>query len=318
MSKFRILWIDDQTAKCKRDSIAVKNIIQEIGFEPDIVFEDRISKDSLVDESGDLNKAIKARNTDLYIVDYQLKDNVFGSDIIREIRKENKIYTDIIFYSSDAKTLLSEVKNSFEAPSSMDYFDGVYITPLGDEFISKVEYVINKIICSWYNVHSIRGVTLSKASKFEHLASRIILDRYNLSLSSIKEKLAEKGNNVVQTLSDKWKKVSEQADPIPGILKDPISFNWAVKKLILIEMMDKNIITLETWDDIVDIFNLRNDFAHNPIHLENGILIVDKPKGSDKYDEDDVIRIREKLTRIEKELLDFTEKQEDDTSVSAS
>ena len=47
MSKFRILWIDDQTAKCKRDSIAVKNIIQEIGFEPDIVFEDRISKDSL-------------------------------------------------------------------------------------------------------------------------------------------------------------------------------------------------------------------------------------------------------------------------------
>ena len=199
MSKFKVLWIDDQTQKCKRDAKSVKKIIENIGFEPDISFEDDISQCSLNDPNGALNKAIKARDVDLFIIDYNLKNDVFGSDIIQEIRNDNDIYTDIIFYSSDAKSLVEAVKNSFDAYSIMDFCDGVYVVPLGDEFLTKIQYVIIKIVKSWYNVHSIRGVLLSKASKFEHLVSEIISENYSSCLGTIKDELATKGTHVVDS-----------------------------------------------------------------------------------------------------------------------
>ena len=44
MSKFKVLWIDDQTRKCKREVKAVSNLIKSLGFEPEITFETNISK----------------------------------------------------------------------------------------------------------------------------------------------------------------------------------------------------------------------------------------------------------------------------------
>lgn len=110
MSKFRILWIDDQKTKCKKDVRAVKRIIESFGYEPDIQVMDDISADSLNNEHGSLNKAIRARDVDLFVIDYNLKNNLFGGDVVEEIRQNNDIYTDIIFYSSSTDSLIDAVK----------------------------------------------------------------------------------------------------------------------------------------------------------------------------------------------------------------
>lgn len=73
MSKFRILWIDDQETKCRRDVRMVRRIIESLGYEADIQVVDDISKESLSNESGTLNKAIRARDVDLFVIDYNLK-----------------------------------------------------------------------------------------------------------------------------------------------------------------------------------------------------------------------------------------------------
>jgi len=302
MSRFKVLWIDDQKRKCVRDSKAIAEIIRSYGFEPDIVFEDNISQESLIEPEGTLYRAIKARDVDLYVVDYNLKNNVFGSDIIRKIRNDNDVYTDIVFYSSESKELIDAIKASFGASSIMDFCDGVYVAPLGDEFIPKVEYVINKIIKSWFNVHSIRGVILSKASKFEQMVSSIILENYGMGLSSVKARLEEKGKNVVNNVTQRWESVVRTDDPIGMIVHDPINFNWTVKKVILQELIDKNIVCVENWERIVSIFNLRNDFAHNPIHLKDGKLILSKKGKEITFTEDDVEEIRNDLMNIENEL----------------
>lgn len=302
MSKFRILWIDDQATKCKKDVRMVKRIIASLGYEPDVQVIDDISKESLSCESGSLNKAIRARDVDLFVIDYNLKNDLFGGDVVEEIRCNNDMYTDIVFYSSVPSSLISAVKNSFDAESIMEYFDGVYIAPLGDEFTEKIRSVIVKVIKSWYNVHSIRGIVLSKASKFEQMVSSVINTNYISCLDKLKDDLTIKAGNVCRSTSGKWESVKKSPDPIPQILNDPIQFNWKVKEMILKRLCDENIIGLTTWVDIEYIFRLRNDFAHNPMHLRDGKLVLTTIRGEQTFDEQKIEEIREALTRIESDL----------------
>lgn len=305
MSKFRILWIDDQPKKCKREVAQVKSVINAFGFEPDVDLESDISESSLNSPDGTLYKKLRARDVDLFLIDYNLKNNVLGSNIIQEIRKENDIYTDIVFYSSLNSEFIGTVKSSFDSPNAMEYFDGVYIVPLGDEFVGKIQYVVNKIIKSWYNVHSIRGIVLSKASKFEHVVSAIINAHYGPCLGEIKAALHTKGENVCSSTKGKWAGVDKAPDPVPKILKDPIGFNWAVKDLMLKIIIEKGLIALPSYDDIVAIFSLRNDFAHNPIHLKDGELVLTKKDCTRSFNEADIEAIRQQLMRIEKDLESF-------------
>lgn len=302
MSKFKVLWIDDQKGKCRRDIKAVKQIIESLGFEPDIHIEDDISSESLTESTGALHKAICGRDVDLFVIDYNLKNNLFGSDVVKEIRNNNDIYTDIVFYSSMSENLINAVQKSYEADSIMDFCDGVYIAPLGDEFIEKVQYVIYKIIKSWYNVHSIRGIILAKASKFEQLVSSIIVENYAPCLQEIKDKLNVKGNNVCATVNNKWDKVKQTMDPVQDIIDDPINFNWAVKKLMLEQINESGIISITTWEDINYIFDLRNKFAHNPLHLRDGDLVLTLKDEEKIYSEDSIEHIRKRLVSVEKEL----------------
>lgn len=302
MSKFKILWIDDQKTKCKRDIRSVERIIESLGYEADIQVIDDISEESLSNKNGTLNKAIRARDVDLFVIDYNLKNDLFGGDVVEEIRCNNDMYTDIVFYSSVPTSLISAVKNSFDSESSMEYFDGVYIAPLGDEFTEKIRSVIVKIIKSWYNVHSIRGIVLSKASKFEQLVSNIINGNYIQCLDKLKEDVAAKGDNVCRSTAGKWASVKRATDPIPQILNDPIQFNWRVKEMLLKRLCEENIISLSTWTDIKYIFDLRNDFAHNPMHLRDGVLVLTTSRGEKTFDEQKIDKIRESLTRIENDL----------------
>lgn len=302
MSKFKILWIDDQKEKCKKDVRAVKRIIESFDYEPEIVLIDDISGESLCSDGGVLKVAITSRDVDLFVIDFNLRDDIFGTDVVEEIRKNNDIYTDIVFYSSMPSTLIDAVKKSYDSTSIMNYYDGVYIAPLGDEFTEKMHSIINKIIKSWYNVHSIRGILLSKASKFEQMVSTIIMQNYSSHLSAIKDDLSCKGKNVCDSTSKKWKAVESYADPIQLILKDPINFNWTVKKIIFERLVKENAINISTLEEIKMIFSLRNDFAHNPMHIKHGRLILSTIKGDVEYSEDSIDSIRESLVRIENDL----------------
>ncbi len=305
MSKFRVLWIDDQPKKCGREVKQVRSVIEAFGFEPDIDLVSDISESSLKSPDGTLYKKLRARDVDLFLIDYNLKNDVLGSNIIQEIRKENEIYSDIVFYSSLNSEFIGTVKASFDSPNAMEYFDGVYIVPLGDDFVGKIQYVVNKIIKSWYNVHSIRGIVLSKASKFEHAVSEIINTHYESCLAEIKSALHVKGENVCRSTKGKWASVDKEPDPVPKILKDPIGFNWAVKELILKIIIEKGLIVLPTYDDLTAIFSLRNDFAHNPIHLKEGELVLTKKDEVLHFNEENIEEIRQQLMRIEKDLEGF-------------
>lgn len=304
MGKFNVLWIDDQPRKCKRAQIGIESSIKENGLTPYIKFIPKASKDELFGEDTESNKLLKSRDYDLLFLDYKLIGNLFGNDVISTIREKYKIFVDIILYSSAKNEMIKAVKDSFDEDSSFSYLDNIYIIPLGDEFQTKAKRVINKIVGSWYNAHSIRGVVLAKTSKFEELVSEIIRRNYLNHTIQIKEVLKEKGKNVLVSLKGKWDTVYSSSDPVDYVLKNPVSFNWAVKEKILDYLIEKQIIMINEneIENMKYLFNLRNDFAHNQLKIENGechLFIKDEIR---IYKEEDIRDIRDKISSLEKHL----------------
>ena len=98
-----------------------------------------------------------------------------------------------------------------------------------------------------------------------------------------------------------------------GVESSPINFNCSVKKLILKILVDKNIIALPNWEALEQIFSLRNDFAHNPIHLRDGKLVLTKNGQDVLYGESDIATIRDRLTLVEGELIAQAPRQDEDS-----
>ena len=71
-------------------------------------------------------------------------------------------------------------------------------------------------------------------------------------------------------------------------------------------------ISLPNWELLEQIFSLRNDFAHNPIHLRDGKLVLTKNGQDFLYEESDIATIRDTLTLVEGELITQAPHQDED------
>jgi len=72
---------------------------------------------------------------------------------------------------------------------------------------------------------------------------------------------------------------------------------------MILERLDSaGAIDLSTWEDMKVVFGLRNLFAHNPIHLKDGQLVITTIDGEQTFSESDIDVIRERLIRIEADL----------------
>lgn len=301
MSKFKILWIDDQQAKIGLEQDNVKEIIVNKGYTAQIETIDNIKPEDLVRES-DLMYKLKSREYDLLFIDYKLSHKVLGSHIISKIREENRIYTDIIFYSTDKDDLIEEVINSYKG-SILSYIDDVHIIPLDDaDFYDKVETVIDKIIGTWYNAHSIRGIILAKTSKFEYIVNQIVQSYYPPYKDSLASKIKTKKENVIADITEKWDKTIRSQNVVEYVLERPEQFNWNLKKMLFDALIDEKAfgISEEIAQDISELFSLRNDFAHNKARVIKGSLILYKKNKELKFNECDIIKIRHKLAKVEK------------------
>ena len=301
MSKFKILWIDDQQTKIGLEQDTVKEIIVNKGYTAQIETIDNIKPEDLIRES-DLMYKIKSREYDLLFIDYKLSHKVLGSHIISKIREENKIYTDIIFYSTDKDDLIEEVINSYKG-SILSYIDDVHIIPLDDaDFYDKVETVIDKIIGTWYNAHSIRGIILAKTSKFEYIVNQIVQLYYSPYKDKLASKIKTKKENIIADITEKWDKTIKSQDVVEYVLKRPEQFNWNFKKMLFDTLIEETAfdISEEIARDISELFSLRNDFAHNKAKVINGNLILYKKNKELTFNESNIIEIRHKLAKVEK------------------
>lgn len=300
MSKFKILWIDDQPEKIGLEKDNLEKIVEMKGFTPKIELISQITSTDLT--NADWYKKLKSREYDLLLIDFNLCNHILGSSVIGSIRKDNNIYVDIIFYSSDRDKLISTIKNSFDG-SLLEFLDDVHIAILDDtDFYDKIESIIDKIIGSWYNAHSIRGVILAKTSKFETMVNEIVRLNYLSKKDVLSKKLTEKKKNVEKSICDKWDKLMNDPDPALYVTTHPVGFNWNTRKLLFNTLVDEGVISITDSNfstQLEEIFTLRNDFAHSKAKIINGEIIVNVNGNEKIYNESAICDIRTKINNIE-------------------
>lgn len=198
--KYKILWIEDNPISIRRDKNKIIEYITDLGFE---CVDNDDEKDIVVINSFDDFQTnigyAKTADYDLLLIDLDLgkkptKDE--GESIIRNIRDE-KIYAEIVFYSSQYEELQKKLNEHF--------VEGIF-TSSREELADKVESIIDVTIKKTQDINNLRGLIMAEVAELDRLKKSILL-KYNAKNQDIstltkyiKENIFEKINEELSDL----------------------------------------------------------------------------------------------------------------------
>jgi len=160
--EYKILWIEDNPTSIRRDKRLVKEYIEDLGFICDI---------QEINNFSSFEKDIGYVNTseyDLLLIDLDLgnqetKDE--GNTIITNIRDE-RVYTEIIFYSSQYEELNRKLNEHF--------VEGIF-TSSRNELQDKVQQIIDITIKKTQDVNNLRGLIMAEVAELDRIKEKIII-----------------------------------------------------------------------------------------------------------------------------------------------
>lgn len=172
--KYDILQFEDDSGYI----ISIKKLLED--YLDDLGFKLQLH----VEEDGDkLNKLIENDDWDLILMDYNLKSNTKGDELINRIRN-NELYTEIIFYSEDS---------TFEDEIRSKLIEGVYFVRGRDKLVEKVMKIINLTLKKSQDVNNMRGLVIAETIDIEAKMEGLILTYFGLD---------EEKNNVFKKILD--------------------------------------------------------------------------------------------------------------------
>ena len=285
--EYKILWIDNDDSIYKNHQKDIEEHLINLGFIPNIVKgKDYQRFTELEAELNDFN---------LFILDYKLdkvKDAngndviINGNTIIKDIREEQSIYTDVIFYSAVPEDMR---KKAFEDRLSGVYFTSRDFNDFEDDVIGVIDATIKKV----QDVNNLRGLIMAEVAELDRIKERIIISYANKNKCGTLEKyIIEK---LIKSYSDNTKKVTKYTDS---------SINEIIGNLYVDS--DKKARTIKKVEDTFSedeyrekILNTRNQFAH--------IEEKDNMIGDIEFTEENCIKIRKDIKNY-KDLLENIEK----------
>lgn len=234
-----ILRIDDNKIWVNSIKEEIESIISEKWFTPEITHITEFP-----------NKDENYLNYDLLLIDYQLANWEKWDELIKNIR-QNKIYTDIIFYSTDIKKLHSALYS--DENGIIEWIFTAQRESIKSKFGDFFEFNLKK----WWTINSLRWIILAESSEIEDLM-RSILEFYEKKDSESKDIIFKEIKHSRDTYIEQWE--------------------WMLKKEYLIKKNNKIIISSQKrldilkalwffeWNSYYDIYyeisSIRNKLAH--------------------------------------------------------
>lgn len=322
---FRIIWFEDVDEWYNTTSRRVSRYIKDKNFKVEIM---RIEKASEFDL-----KEHQLQNYDLLIVDYELEKiyeqngvkSIYGTEIIRMIRDGNFL-NDVLFYSSHGFDVINGVMKQ-------EGLQGVFIADRNnDEFLEKVQLLVDKAIRRADNLINIRGVVMDTTSGFDNkirdLISIIwpILGKKETKIANdIKKKILRDNIKTAEKLDEKYPEIN--ATNIDALLSERdfsairqarllswcIESNEVLKKKL--QENFKKYLQLnngaergkfyELYKD--DIILYRNALAHvkNTPSIDSKVIIGEVDGKSVQFDQELCDQLRKKLLNYESVLDDM-------------
>jgi len=149
---FTILWIEDKERVITSQIPEIKRFLDSEGFQLNL----------LMDTSGDLFETLiqENKNMDIVVTDYNISEEIKGTDIIDYIRK-NGLLIDILFYS-----VHEELFRDDEIFSKLGHY-GLIETCDGKDVMEPLKNLIIKNIKRCQDIVFLRGFVISRSVELE-------------------------------------------------------------------------------------------------------------------------------------------------------
>ena len=170
--KYDILQFEDDSGYIISIKRLLEDYLDDLGFNLQLHVEENGNK---------LSELIEDNDWDLILMDYNLKSNTKGDELINRIR-DHELYTEIIFYSEDS---------TFEDEIRSKLVEGVYFVRGRDKLVEKVMKIINLTLKKSQDVNNMRGLVIAEAIDIEAKMEGLIFTYFGLD---------EEKNNVFQNI----------------------------------------------------------------------------------------------------------------------
>jgi len=307
---YKILWIEDEPDTVIAKKRVIKRYIEnEKGFTVSIKevhsyeeFESSIGFPSL-------------KEYDLLLVDLDLgeddeeDESKDGNRIVNAIRDED-IYTEIIFYSSQYNALKEKIKKHF--------VEGIFTSDRGN-LDTKAKSIIDVTLRKVQDVNNLRGLIMAEVAELDRLKKRIIKKYSSGKIDNnfkkyIKEKIFSQLKSNVETYDylikeDESYKAMDLENLVDELIYDSAKKARTVYKIKRTVSSCKNIdYKFESYKSC--IVDKRNVFAHEEEKTnEDGSKYLTYPNGDSlDFTEEECVIIRKDIKKYKKLLMDIEKK----------
>ena len=268
---YNILWIDDSDDYIDSAIELVKQTVESNHMIPNInvysSFEELKAKEL---DNFDLDTF---NLYDQILVDFALSGST-GDEIIRDIRGR-KIFTDIVFYSSNYQSMVDNIKNRGQ-------LDGVFFAKR-ENLTNAIDNVVKKNLKREYSIANIRGIIMDGTSEFDYICRTVAVSMFEKLGEAKQEEIFEKACLFVNRAENKskhnFKKLAETTNNATKYLKD-LMFNvdYVIDNKDRYELLALIVRNFNFGEQLNETFaqtyydsliKPRNDLAHNKLYYGN-------------------------------------------------
>tara|TARA_R110000868_G_scaffold406032_1_gene686080 strand:+ start:3025 stop:3942 length:918 start_codon:yes stop_codon:yes gene_type:complete len=294
---YYVLWVEDDDSWYKTASELFSDTIIDYGFNP--IFDRKRKFDEVKQTVIDTG----LKKIDILLIDFKLRNSKDGDSIIDYVRN-NDVFTDIIFYSSDKQSIVDSIKEHL--------FEGVYHSDR-KELEDKFEKVFKTTIKKVEEINSMRGLIVGETSDLdalieEHLNFYIqppYINNFDIE-KFINNKIFAKLGERNLFLKDEYSKIG-----LKGLMPHLEAIRkWELLRGILRSNKDHMpyiseflAVNAKYQDDVIDV---RNKFAHSKVLVKDDGSEVLKALIGEKhfeFNEDSFKKIREDLIKHRNALI---------------
>ena len=253
---YEILWVDNEDGIYNNHKNEIETHLRELGFNPKIKF--------ITDFQEYKKQNLDLSSFDLFILDYKLKNGENGNKIVKDIREEHSIYTEILFYSAVPEQARKQIFD--------DKLNGVYVSSRKfDDFEEDSLGLIDVTIKKTQDINNLRGLIMAEVAELDRIKEKIILKASpKIDNKAIEKYTLKKVRDSANGNKNKAQRFLEEISEITfEILFTNLGFIDSNKKAMATgEILEKlNIVGLITKKDftkpyIDNILAKRNKFAH--------------------------------------------------------
>lgn len=165
----RVLWVDDTKDFYEETREVVNTYAEDHGI---------IVNFEYINDPKDFIQKIELNSEgfkiyDMFFIDYALSEELLGSDLIKELKK-NELFTDILFYSSQNEKAIRDIISN-----NVGSYEGVYIAKKIN-FEEKAKQLIAKNARSLTSLYNIRGFLMDQTSENDFTIRSYVEEKYSI------------------------------------------------------------------------------------------------------------------------------------------